>query len=287
MQQTLQTEPWETPTPLRVRAALHTGEADLRESDYYGSAVNRCARLRSAAHGGQTLLSRSTYELVHDSLPAGVQLRDLGEHLLRDLQQPEHIFQLIAPGLPSDFPPIKTLDARPNNLPSQRSPLVGRERELATVRSLLLRDDVGLVTLTGPGGIGKTRLALQVAADLIDEFPDGVYFVALASTTDTALLAPTIAKTLGMVQAGGEMVDNLLDYLSDKRLLLLLDNFEQLVGAAPLVARLLEAAPRLKVLVTSREVLRVRDEQHFAVPALGVPDPEKLPPKRPWPDTTP
>jgi predicted ATPase len=276
MQQVLQAEPWETPTPLRVRAALHTGEADLREGDYYGSAVNRCARLRSAAHGGQTLLSRTTYDLVHDSLPAGVELRDLGEHLLRDLQQPEHIFQLVVPSLPSDFPPLKTLDARPNNLPGQRSPLVGRERELAAVRSLLLRDDVGLVTLTGPGGIGKTRLALQVAADLIDEFPDGVYFVALAPVTDTALLAQSIAKTLGVAETGAEMVDIVLDYLSDKRLLLLLDNFEQLVGAAPLVARLLAAAPRLKVLVTSREVLRVRDEQHFAVPALGVPDPEKL-----------
>ena len=131
--------------------ALHTGEADLRAGDYYGSAVNRCARLRSAAHGGQTLLSRTTYDQVRDGVPAEIELRDLGEHRLRDLQQPEHIFQLVVPGLPAAFPPLKTLDARPNNLPYQRRPLVAREAELKAVQRLLLREDVGLVTLTGPG----------------------------------------------------------------------------------------------------------------------------------------
>jgi predicted ATPase len=198
----------------------------------------------------------------------------MGEHLLRDLQQPGHIFQLVVAGLPSDFPPLKTLDARPNNLPSQRSMLVGRDVEVAGVQRLLLRDDVGLLTLTGPGGIGKTRLALQVAAELIDEFPDGVFFVSLAHITDPALVAPAIAQTLGVAQvASREMVDTLADYLSDKRLLLLLDNFEQVVAAGPLVARLPAAARQLKVLVTSREVLHVHDEQEFAVPPLGVPDP--------------
>jgi predicted ATPase/class 3 adenylate cyclase len=273
-QQALNTEAWPTPSPLLVRMAVHTGEADLRDGDYYGSAVNRCARLRSAAHGGQTLLSSVTQELVRDHLPEGVSLRDLGEHLLRDLQQPGHIFQLVVADLPSDFPPLKTLDARPNNLPSQRTMLVGRDAEVASIQSLLLRDDVGLLTLTGPGGIGKTRLALQVAAELIDEFPDGVYFVSLAHITDPNLVAPAIAQTLGVTQvASREMVDTLADYLSDKRLLLLLDNFEQVVAAGPLVARLPAAARQLKLLVTSREVLHVRDEQEFAVPPLGVPDP--------------
>ncbi len=166
LQKALHTEPWQTPRPLRVRMALHTGEADLRDGDYYGSVVNRCARLRSAAHGGQTLLSGITYDLVFDALPSGLELRDLGEHSLKDLQRPERIFQLNVAGVPSEFPTLKTLDPRKNNLPSQRSPLVGRERELAAIRTLLLRGEVGLLTLTGPGGIGKTRLSLQVAADL-------------------------------------------------------------------------------------------------------------------------
>jgi len=267
---------------LKVRMALHTGEADLRAGDYYGIAVNRCSRLRSAAHGGQTLLSRTTYDLVRENMPivaTGIELelRDLGEHLLRDLQQPQHIFQLVVPGLPADFPPLKTLGARPNNLPGQRSPLVGRRSELEAVQRLLLRDDVGLLTLTGPGGIGKTRLGLQVAAEVGDEFQDGVFFVSLAHITDPALVAPALAQTLGMQQvASGEMVDALADYLSDKELLLLLDNFEQVIAAAPTVVTLLSAAPRLKVLVTSREVLHVHDEQEFTVPPLGVPDLEHL-----------
>ncbi|HEX8217982.1 MAG TPA: NB-ARC domain-containing protein, partial [Chloroflexia bacterium] len=278
IQQAFLAEPWPTPTPLQVRVALHTGEADLREGDYYGSAVNRCARLRSVAHGGQTLLSRTTRDLVRDALPDKVEMRDLGEHQLRDLQEPEHVYQLVLPGLPADFPPLKTLDARPNNLPSQRSPLVGRGAVLAAVQRLLLHSEAGLLTLTGPGGIGKSRLAVQAAAEMIDEFRDGVFFVSLAHVTDPALVSPAIAQALGMKQvASREMVDTLADYLSDKQLLLLLDNFEQVVAAAPVVVRLLRAAPRLKVLVTSRQALHVRDEQEFPVPALDVPDPRHLP----------
>lgn len=278
IQQAFLAEPWPTPTPLQVRVALHTGEADLREGDYYGSAVNRCARLRSAAHGGQTLLTRTTRDLVRDALPGKLEMRDLGEHQLRDLQQPEHVFQLVIPGLPADFPPLKTLEARPNNLPAQRSPLVGRGAVLAAVQRLLLQNDAGLLTLTGPGGIGKSRLALQAAAEMLDEFQDGVFFVSLAHVTDPALVSPAIAQALGMKQvASREMVDTLADYLSDKQLLLLLDNFEQVVAAAPVVVRLLRAAPRLKVLVTSRQALHLRDEQEFPVPALGVPDLNHLP----------
>ncbi|MDQ3930311.1 MAG: tetratricopeptide repeat protein [Chloroflexota bacterium] len=281
IQHALYVEPWPAPmpTPLRVRMALHTGEADLREGDYYGSAVNRCARLRSAAHGGQTLLSRTTYDLVRETLPANLELGDLGEHQLKDLQQPEHVFQLVVVGLPSDFPPIRTLDARLNNLPSQRSPLIGRTAILATVQQLLLRDDVGLLTITGPGGMGKTRLALQTAAELADNFEDGVFFVSLAHVTDPALVGPAIAQVLGVKQvASREMVETLGGYLSDKQLLLLLDNLEQVVSAAPVIASLLAAAPRLKLLVTSRQALHIRNEQEFALPPLGVPDLQHLPP---------
>ncbi|MFL5735544.1 MAG: ATP-binding protein, partial [Chloroflexia bacterium] len=279
-QRALSAEPWPFELgPLCVRVALHTGEAEVRDGDYVGSSLNRVARLLSAAHGGQTLLSLTTQQLVRDALPPGATLRDLGEHRLKDLIHPERIFQLCAPGLAANFPPLNTLDARPNNLPAQRAPLVGRNAECAAVQRLLLRGDVGLVTLTGPGGIGKTRLALQVAANLIDDFPDGVFFVPLEHITDPTQVAPAIARTLGIRQpSGDEVLDALAGYLSDKRLLLVLDNFEQVVSAGPLVATILAAAPQLKVLVTSREVLRVRDEQEFPVPPLQVPDLDRLPP---------
>jgi predicted ATPase/class 3 adenylate cyclase len=274
LQEALHVEPWSVPAPLRVRAALHTGEADLRDGDYYGTAVNRCARLRSVAHGGQTLLSRITYDLVCDVLPAGVQLLDLGEHSLKDLQRPEHVFQLAVDGLPSDFPPLKTLDSLPNNLPAQRSPLVGREKELAGIRALLLRGEVGLLTLTGPGGIGKTRLSLQVAADLIERFEDGVYFVPLESVGDSHLVASIIAQTLGVHESGGRpLFETLKDYFANKRMLLVLDNFEQALSAASMVAQIVAASPGLKVLVTSRSRLHVRGEHEFTVPPLSLPEP--------------
>src|SRR5688500_5113994 len=168
--------------------------------------------------------------------------------------------------------------SKSSNLPVLRSLIVGREEELTSARDLLLRDNAGILTLTGPGGVGKTRLALQLATSLLGHFRDGVYFVSLAPITDPSLVAPAIAQTLGVKQvASGEMIDALGDYLSGKRLLLLLDNFEQVVAAAPPVVRLLATAPHLKVLVTSREVLHVHDEQEFAVPPLGVPDPKRLP----------
>ena len=159
-------EPWKTSQPLRVRMALHTGEADLRDGDYYGSAVNRCARLRSVAHGGQTLLSHATLDLVRDALPQGVTFRDLGEHRLKDLDRPEHIFQLDIEGLPNGFSPLNTLDRRPHNLPIQRTPIVGRQKEVAAASALLLRDETGLLTLTGPGGTGKTRLGFKYLPSL-------------------------------------------------------------------------------------------------------------------------
>ena len=279
MQKALYVEPWPTPTPLRVRVALHTGDADLRAGDYYGSAVNRCARLRSAAHGGQTLISRATYSLVLDYPFSDLDLRDLGEHRLKDLVQPEHIYQVITHGLPADFPPLKTLDARPNNLPLLRSPLIGREQELASVRSLLMEDAVALLTLTGPGGTGKTRLAVQVAADLIDYFQDGVSFVSLASVTDPDLVPLEIAEALGVKESGTQsLVESLIEHLRDKRLLLVLDNFEQVVEAAPILAQMLAYARHLKLLVTSRSLLRLSEERDFPVPPLALPDPKRLPP---------
>jgi predicted ATPase/class 3 adenylate cyclase len=286
IQQALYAETWTTPTPVRVRMALHTGEADLRDGDYYGSAVNRCARLRSAGHGGQILLSEVTCGLVRDALPPGTQLRDMGEHRLKDLIRSEHIYQLVVPdpstgsgqSLPSEFPPLKTLDTQPNNLPVQLTSLVGRERELEVVSSLLRRQDVHLLTLTGPGGTGKTRLSLRVGAELLDEYPDGVWFVELAALTDSTLVVSEIANTLGVAEQGSRPVtETLKGYLREKHLLLILDNFEQITGAAPQVGQLLQATPHVKVLVTSRVPLRVRGEKEYAVPTLSVPDPHRLP----------
>src|SRR5919202_1105684 len=278
LQQALYAEPWPTPTPLRVRMALHTGEADLRAGDYYGTAVNRCARLRAVAYGGQTLLSQATSDLVREHPLAGIELRDLGMHRLKDLQQPEHVFQLVAPGLAAEFPPLATLDARLTNLPVQPTPFIGRERDVAAVRQRLLDPTVRLLTLTGPGGTGKTRLALQVAAELLDAFADGVFFVNLAPLADPALVAPTIAQPLEVMELGGQpLLERLKTALHDRQRLLLLDNFEQVVEAAPLLAELVAAAPQLKLLVTSRAVLHLAAEHAYPVPPLDLPDPRHLP----------
>src|SRR5579859_1542294 len=263
---------------IRVRIGLHTGAAGERDGDYFGPPVNRAARLASAAAGGQVVLSSSTQELVRDSLPPGVELRDLGSHRLKDLIRPEQIFQVVAPGLPADFPPLRTLDSRPHNLPRQTTALIGREHAVADVVALLRQPAVALVTLTGPGGTGKTRLGLQVAAELLEDFADGAWFVELAPISDSALVASAIATTLGVRETVGKSLnESLKDHLLDKRLLLVLDNFEQVTAAAPLVSELLAAAPGLKVLATSRIVLHLRGEKEYAVPPLALPDPRQLP----------
>jgi len=262
---------------LRVRMALHTGAAEARGGDYFGPPLNRVARLLSAAQGGQVLFSVATQELVRDQLPTGAELRDLGEHRLKDLIRPEWIFQLVARGLPAEFPPLRTLEGRLNNLPLQVTPLVGRERVVDEVRRRLLRPELRLLTLSGPGGIGKTRLALQAAAELLDEFQDGVFFVPLATVTDPQLVVSAVMGTLGVREVGDlSLVETLKRYLRDKQMLLVLDNFEQVLAAAPVVTELLEA-PRLKVLTTSRTALRLYGEQEYAVPPLAVPDTGRLP----------
>ncbi len=214
IQRTLGAEAWPTPGSLRVRLALHTGVADLRAGDYYGSAVNRCARLRGVAHGGQTLLSEATAALVRDDLPDEASLRDLGEHRLRDLERPERVFQLLHPELPARFPPLASLDARPHNLPAASTALIGRERELEAVRDVLLREDVRLLTLTGPGGVGKTRLALCVGSRVVPDFADGIWLVELAAVADEALVPQLVASALDVRQEPGRpLVATLLDYL--------------------------------------------------------------------------
>jgi predicted ATPase/class 3 adenylate cyclase len=278
LQRTLHREQWALPEPLLVRMALHTGKAEQRAGDYFGLTVNRCARLRAIAHGGQTLLSAATATLVVDSLPDGVRLRDLGRHRLRDLTQPEQVLQLLHPDLPETFPPVRSLDRHAHNLPEQTTPFVGRERELTAVRALLMRDDLRLLNLTGPGGIGKTRLSLQVAADLVDHFEDGVFFVDLSLVSDPGLVVPSVAQAVGVRESPGRSLrDGLSEFLVGKHLLLILDNFEQLLPAASDISAMLSVCPKLHILVNSRTVLHLSGEHVFPIVPLGVPDaiPEK------------
>ena len=278
-QRTLLGEEWAGIDPLRVRMALHTGATEERDGDYYGPAVNRAARLMSAGHGGQVLLSSPTQELVRDTLPAGASLRDLGERRLKDLFRPERVYQLAAPDLPSEFPPLRTLEGRTNNLPLQPTPLVGRELEVSEIVERLRDEQARLLTLTGPGGTGKTRLVLQAGADLLEEFDDGVFFVSLAAVTDPQLVPSTIAKPLGVKESAEQPLEESLEaYLHQKRLLLILDNFEQVLEGATIVGDLAGSCPNLKVLATSRIPLRLYGEQEYPVPPLELPDPVHLPP---------
>jgi predicted ATPase/class 3 adenylate cyclase len=278
MQRELTSHFWQDAVAVRVRMGLHTGEPARVAEGYVGLDVHYAARIMNAAHGGQVLLSRTTSDLVERDLPEGVSLRDLGEHHLKDLERPIHLSQLVVAGLPADFPPLKTPNSRSDSLPVQPTPLIGRELEVATIKQLLRHVDVRLVTLTGPGGTGKTRLGIQVASELRDVFVDGIWFVSLASISDPMLVIPTIGQVLGIREAVGQPLSaHLAEVLQRKRVLLLLDNFEQVIGAASRVADLLTSCSSLKVLVTSREILHVRSEQEFAVPPLELPDPSHLP----------
>ena len=267
---------WPENSSVRVRMGMHTGEGVVEGGTYVGLDVHRAARISATAHGGQIVLSGATRELVERELPSSVGLRDLGPHRLKDLLHPEHLFQLTIEGLPSTFPPIRSLEGRPNNLPVQPTSFVGRERELAESRRLL--EGSRLLTLTGPGGTGKTRLALQAAAEELDNFADGAFYVGLATITDPILVSSTIAEALSLrEEADRPRAETVKNHLSDRETLLVLDNFEQVLDAGPWVSELLAAAPLLKALVTSRTVLGLSGEQEMPVPPLALPDPGRLP----------
>jgi predicted ATPase/class 3 adenylate cyclase/tetratricopeptide (TPR) repeat protein len=281
-QRKLYAEAWE-PAPLKVRMGIHSGTALAgevvdRSGGYTGyTALARASRLMSAGYGGQVLISLATEVLVRDELPEDVSLRDLGEQRLKDLIRPEHIYQLVIPNLPSDFPPIRTLESYRHNLPMQMTTFIGREKEMIEIKQAI--HDHRLVTLTGAGGTGKTRLALQVAADLLDQFSDGVWFVELALIVDPELIPQTIlTATEVQIQQGRSALDSLIDFLGEKTSLVVLDNCEHLIEACTKLAdTLLHSAPNLKILASSREALGVKGEQAWHVPSLSTPDLKHLP----------
>ena len=257
---------------LRVRCGLHAGVAERRDSDFFGSPVNRAARIMSAAHGGQVLLSQVVVDRVADRLPLDASVRDLGFVRLRDLAGAEHVFQLVHPRLRQDFPALRSLETTPNNLPQQVTSFVGREEDIARVRQFLLT--ARLLTLLGPGGIGKTRLSLQSAADILDGFRDGAWLVELASQTDPGLVPQMVAQALGVREESGvPLMATLAAHLKSRQLLLILDNCEHLVTAcAELAAKLLGAAPDLRIVATSREPLRITGEHIYSLLPLTLPD---------------
>ncbi len=275
-QRALAGEDWSAVGGLAVRMALHSGATDERDGDYYGPAVNRVARLLAIVHGGQVVASATTALLLRGMLPEQTELRDLGDHHLKDLVEPERVWQILAPGLAESFPPLRSLESLSNNLPRQLTPLIGRDDLLAEVEPLVLEQP--LVTLLGTGGIGKTRLALQAGADLLDSIGDGVWLVELATLSDAASVVPAVASTFGLREQGERpMLDVLVQYLKSRRLLLVLDNCEHLIAEAARVAdAILRAAPQIRILATSREPLRIAGEHVYRVPPLSVPSGETL-----------
>jgi predicted ATPase/class 3 adenylate cyclase len=256
--------------PIRVRMGIHTGEPLRTDEGYVGMDIHRAARIAAAGHGGQILVSQTARELVAADLPAELALHDLGQHRLKDLSAPQHIFQLVGHGLEREFPALSTLASRPTNLPPQPTRLIGREHELAEVAQLLKRPDVRLLTVTGPGGAGKTRLVLQAAADLLDHFADGVFWVSLAEVRETRLVVPTIAEALGVRESGGVSVEDALErFVRERDLLLVLDNFEHLLDAAPQVHQLVLEARALTAISSSRAPLRVSGELEYPIPELS------------------
>jgi predicted ATPase/class 3 adenylate cyclase len=282
MQRGLSEAPWPHEAQVRVRMGVHTGEARPASAssgfDYVGFEVTRAARIAAAAHGGQVLVSDTTESLVSDMLNLGLALRDLGEHRFKDLARPQRIYQLLAEGLPESFPMLRSLDSTPNNLPTQTTTFIGRERELASAVERL--QTTRLLTLTGPGGSGKTRLALHLGADLLERFSDGVWLVELAPVTDPAGIAPTVAAAAHISeQPGRPTLDTISDWLRSRRVLLVIDNCEHLIAAcADLAGSLLRSCPLLTIIATSREGLNVSGEALMPVPSLRLPAGDTLPP---------
>jgi predicted ATPase/class 3 adenylate cyclase len=276
-QLTINAHAWPQGVAVRVRMGLHTGTPTIAGRHYVGLDVHRASRICSAGHGGQILLSLETGRLIENDSPPGVTLKDHGSHRLKDLQQPEKLFQVLHPELPNQFPALKSLDAFPNNLPRQLTGFIGREREMAEVKRLLTT--TCLLTLTGTGGSGKTRLALQVAADVLEGYRDGVWLAELAALSNPALVPQTVAAALGVREVPGQpMLETLLHYLQRKKLLLVLDNCEHLVAAcAQLAGELLRTCPNLRILATSREALNIQGEIAWPVPSLSLPDRRQIP----------
>ncbi|MDX1616151.1 MAG: adenylate/guanylate cyclase domain-containing protein, partial [Candidatus Promineifilaceae bacterium] len=271
MQRRLAAEPWPGIDELRVRVALHAGAAQYRAGDYFGSVINRVARLLATAWGGQIVVTPAV--LARATVPEDASLTDLGVHLLKDLSEPQQVFGLLHPDLPlREFPALRSMSSRPNNLPQQPTPLVGRKEELAEIAELLARPECRLLTLVAPGGMGKTRLGLQAAAEQIDCFRHGVFFVPLAGVTSADNLPATIANALKFAfYDSADLETQLHSYLSEKQILLLLDNFEHLMAGVETVAGILSAAPQVKILATSRQRLHLQGEWTYDVSGLPVP----------------
>lgn len=270
-QRSLLSQDWSEVDGLRVRMALHSGEVEERDGDYFGPPVNRVARLLATAHGGQVVLSGTVADAAEKHLPQDASLRALGTFHLKDLERPERIFQLVASGLPVQFKPLRTLDAIPNNLPIQSTAFIGRDDDVLSVRKLLA--DSSLVTISGTGGVGKTRIALQCAADAIDRMPDGAWFVNLAPLADPQLVPGTILTALEAPGDGDDAIETLVGYLRSRELLIVLDNCEHLIDAAArVVSAIRERCPRISILATSREVLHLPGEAVYRLPPLGTID---------------
>ena len=272
-QRGLQTEPW-SPAPVKVRMGIHTGKAEIQENNEYRGylTLSHVQRLMSAAHGGQVLVSQGTWDLIRQEMPEGTSLRDMGERRLKDMIHSERIYQLVIESLRNDFPPIKTLDVYQHNLPAQMTSFIGRERELKEVKQAL--NTYRLVTLTGSGGVGKSRLSLQIGMQCLADFPDGVWLVELAAVTDPAIILPTILSIFSLREdSHRNALDLLTDHLREKNLLLLLDNCEHLIdGCAQISASLLQSCSNLRILASSREALGISGEYTYRVPSLHTPN---------------
>lgn len=272
-QRALRAEKWSGMPEPRARIALYTGAAEEREGDYFGTSPDIAAMILTAAHGDQILVAQTTQQEIATHLPVEAELRDFGIRRFRGLREPQRVFQVVVPDLPSIFPVLRTLDAHASTLPAALTPFIGREAEVQALGAELRRKDVRMITLTGPGGTGKTRLGLEVASSVLDEYEDGVFFVPLATVRDPTRLISAIAQGVGVEQSPDTPPEQqLIEHLRERQMLLLLDNFEQLVDEAPIINTLLQRAPRLKVMVTSREALQIYGEHRYQVPPLPLPD---------------